>query len=83
VRPGLTAFDFTADGFLTHMVRTLMGTLLAVGRRKLEPARVAEILEARDRRLAGPTAPAKGLCLERVVYDARSGGASGDALALW
>jgi tRNA pseudouridine38-40 synthase len=83
LRPGLFAFIFTADGFLTHMVRNLVGTLLAVGRRTMEPQHITEILATGDRRRAGPTVPAHGLCLERVVYDASCGGASGDAEALW
>lgn len=62
-------FTFAADGFLTHMVRNLVGTLLEVARGKLAPARIDAILAARDRKEAGPTAPARGLCLERVVYD--------------
>jgi len=83
LRPGLSAFVFTADGFLTHMVRNLVGTLLAVGRNTMGPERVTEILASGDRRRAGPTVPAHGLSLERVVYDASWGGASGDAEALW
>jgi tRNA pseudouridine38-40 synthase len=58
-----------ADGFLRHMVRTLVGTLIAVGRGLLEPASIEAILAARDRRAAGPVAPARGLVLERVSYD--------------
>ena len=50
-------------------VRTMVGTLLEVGRGKLQPARVSEILDSGDRRLAGPTAPARGLCLMQVFYD--------------
>jgi len=83
VRPGLTAFVFTADGFLTHMVRNLVGTLLEVGRGKMPPSRVREIVASRDRRLAGPTAPARGLCLMRVVYDDAFGGPSGETEPLW
>ena len=83
VRPGLQAFVFTADGFLTHMVRNLVGTLLEVGRHRIEPERVTEVLATRDRKRAGPTAPAKGLCLLRIVYDEVLGGASGDADTLW
>ena len=79
LRPGLQAFIFTADGFLTHMVRNLVGTLLEVGRGKMAPERIEEVLVTRDRKRAGPTAPAKGLCLTRVVYDEALGGASGDA----
>jgi tRNA pseudouridine38-40 synthase len=81
--PDLQAFVFCADGFLTHMVRNLVGTLLEVGRGKLDPARVAEVLATGERRRAGPTAPAKGLCLERVVFDEASGGPSGDEEPLW
>jgi tRNA pseudouridine38-40 synthase len=83
LRPGLLAFVFTADGFLTHMVRNLVGTLLSVGRGTIGPERVTEVLGTGDRRRAGPTAPANGLCLERVVYDESLGGASGDLLSSW
>jgi tRNA pseudouridine38-40 synthase len=81
LRPGLEAFVFTADGFLTHMVRNLVGTLLEVGRLRMGPERIEEVLLTRDRKRAGPTAPARGLCLTRVEYDAAVGGASGDAAA--
>lgn len=57
-----------ANGFLRHMVRNIAGTLVEAGRRRINPDKVMEILQARDRRLAGPTAPAKGLFLERVYY---------------
>lgn len=67
-RRGVGVFTFTADGFLTHMVRNLVGTLLDVARGRIVPARIAEILLAQDRRLAGATAPAHGLVLERVRY---------------
>lgn len=83
LRPGLQALVFVADGFLTHMVRNFVGTLIEIGRGKFRPERVAEVLAARDRKLAGPTAPAKGLCLERVVYDDAEGGASGEPEPLW
>jgi tRNA pseudouridine38-40 synthase len=83
ITQGLCAFVFTADGFLTHMVRNLVGTLLEIGRHTMGPERITEILASRDRRRAGPTVPAHGLSLERVVYDAASGGASGDAESLW
>jgi len=83
LRPGLLAFVFTADGFLTHMVRNLVGTLLAVGGGTFGPERITEVLASCDRRRAGPTAPSHGLCLERVVYDESSGGASGDVVSSW
>jgi tRNA pseudouridine38-40 synthase len=57
-----------ADAFLRHMVRNMVGTLVEAGRGKLSPERMRVILESRDRRLAGPTAPAKGLFLEKVRY---------------
>ena len=57
-----------AKGFLRHMVRNIVGTLVEVGRGRISPDRLKEILEARDRKLAGQTAPARGLFLERIVY---------------
>lgn len=62
-------FVFTGDGFLRHMVRNLVGTLLEVAQGKYGPDEFRRILESRDRRRAGPTAPARGLCLQRVHYD--------------
>jgi len=56
------------DGFLKHMVRNLAGTLLEMGRGRLQSPQMAAILAARDRRQAGPTAPARGLCLMGVAY---------------
>jgi len=56
------------DGFLKHMVRNLAGTLLEMGRGRLQSSQMAAILAARDRRAAGPTAPAQGLCLMGVAY---------------
>jgi tRNA pseudouridine38-40 synthase len=60
--------EIAGDGFLYNMVRIIAGTLIEVGRGKIEPRRVEEILAARDRNAAGPTAPAQGLCLEWVRY---------------
>jgi len=57
-----------ADGFLYQMVRIIVGTLVEVGRDRMAPETVAQILEARDRTKAGPTAPPQGLCLARVAY---------------
>ncbi|MBF0338816.1 MAG: tRNA pseudouridine(38-40) synthase TruA [Nitrospirae bacterium] len=57
-----------ADGFLRHMVRNIVGTLVAVGRGRLNHEGVRDILEAKDRRRAGENAPARGLFLERVFY---------------
>jgi len=61
-------FDVIADAFLRHMVRSLVGTLLLVGRGRLTPEEVSRILERRDRRWAGPTVPAAGLTLMQIAY---------------
>ena len=61
---------FWARSFLHHQVRNIVGTLKAVGERKAPLGWVREVLEARDRSAAGPTAPAAGLFLERVEYPA-------------
>ena len=61
-------FVFRADGFLTYMVRNMVGTLLEIARGKRAPETIPEILETRDRRLAAATAPARGLCLWDVEY---------------
>jgi len=65
---GIGIFTFAADGFLNHMVRTLVGTLLEIARGRFLPEMVDEILATKDRRRAGPTAPAAGLCLVQVLY---------------
>lgn len=57
-----------ANGFLRHMVRNIIGTLVEIGRKKRRPDTVKEILESRDRRNAGQTAPARGLFLEKILY---------------
>ena len=65
---GFIYIDVEADGFLYNMVRNIVGTLVEAGRGKLEKGGLKRILKAKDRRAAGPTAPAKGLCLVRVRY---------------
>jgi len=65
---GIVHISLEADGFLRYMVRTIVGTLVDVGRGKLPPEEVAAILEAKDRRRAGLTAPAHGLFLKDVKY---------------
>lgn len=67
VRGGLRVFA-TANGFLQHMVRTLVGGLVRVGSGRDEPERMAEILRACDRKEAPPALPAHGLFLWRVDY---------------
>lgn len=61
-------FEIEADRFLHNMVRIIVGTSVDIGRGKNPPAEMADILAARDRRIAGRTAPARGLCLLRVEY---------------
>ena len=58
----------TGDGFLRHMVRNIIGTILDVGRGRLVESDISTILAARDRSAAGPTAPAAGLMLKEVHY---------------
>jgi tRNA pseudouridine38-40 synthase len=60
--------EVEADAFLRNMVRNIVGTLMEAGRGKFKPADVRSALLARDRKVAGPTAPAKGLCLVAVNY---------------
>ena len=58
----------TADGFLYNMVRIIVGTLVEVGKGKIKPKDIDNIIKSKDRTKAGPCAPAKGLCLEKVYY---------------
>jgi tRNA pseudouridine38-40 synthase len=70
----LVTFEIEADGFLYNMVRTIVGTLVQVGRGARSETWPAEVLAARDRRLAGMTAPPQGLFLVEVEYgDATEG----------
>lgn len=64
----LLTFTFVGNGFLHHMIRILMGTLLEVGMGKRTPGSMTEILEALNRENAGPLVPAKGLMLMKVFY---------------
>jgi tRNA pseudouridine38-40 synthase len=57
-----------ANGFLRHMVRNIAGTLIEIARGRISADRMSEILKSHDRRLAGPTAPANGLFLEKITY---------------
>jgi tRNA pseudouridine38-40 synthase len=61
-------YQIEGDGFLHHMVRNIVGTLLEIGVGKRAPDDVRKILDSKDRRLAGPTAPARGLYLMRIWY---------------
>lgn len=66
---GRVLFFVTGDGFLRHMVRNIVGTLAHVGQGKRTIADFERVLAARDRKVAGPTAPACGLFLQQVHYD--------------
>jgi tRNA pseudouridine38-40 synthase len=61
-------FEIEATAFLKNMVRIVVGTLVDVGRRRLEPGAIARMLETGDRTAGGITAPARGLTLLRVIY---------------
>ena len=84
-RPGepaeLLEVSVSANAFLPHMMRNLVGTLLQVGSGKVNEAGFAAILAARDRSAAGPTAPARGLCLTEVVYEPSALGGLSPGLA--
>lgn len=66
--PALIEYDVTGTGFLRHMVRNIVGSLVEVGRGRMPPAWIGEVLAARDRTRAGRTAPAAGLFLVGVNY---------------
>jgi tRNA pseudouridine38-40 synthase len=74
LRTSMLVYRVRGDGFLRHMVRNIVGTLIEVGRGKLQPNEITRILATRDRSLAGPTAPAQGLCLVNVEYNRESQG---------
>ncbi|NLY44794.1 MAG: tRNA pseudouridine(38-40) synthase TruA [Tissierella sp.] len=60
--------DYEGDGFLHNMIRIITGTLIRVGKKELSPKDIKNILEAKDRSIAGPMIEAKGLCLLEVRY---------------
>lgn len=64
----IVTIDVVGDGFLRYMVRTIVGTLVEVGLGRREATEMPDVLLAKSRDLAGPTAPALGLCLVSVVY---------------
>ncbi len=65
----LLAYEICGDGFLRHMVRAIVGTLVEVGRGRRDPETIAALLHDGQRAEAGRTAPAQGLFLVRVDYD--------------
>jgi len=66
--PRETVVWIQADGFLKQMARNIVSALVQVGRKKLSQADLESIIQGRDRALAPATAPARGLCLEHVIY---------------
>lgn len=66
--PPWITLDIAADGFLYHMVRNIVGTLVEIGRGRWQPEDMDAILHAHDRRAAGPLAPPAGLCLMEIFY---------------
>lgn len=66
---GEIIISVSADGFLYNMVRIIVGTLLDVGRGKISPEKVLQIIESKNRENAGFTAPPQGLYLNRVFYE--------------
>ena len=64
----LLLIDITGNGFMRYMVRNIVGTLIAVGEGKIEPSKIKEILDKKDRIYAKKTAPACGLYLKEVKY---------------
>lgn len=62
-------FYITGDGFLYNMVRIMIGTLIEIGIGKTKPEYIEYILASKDRTKAGKSAPASGLCLEKVYYN--------------
>jgi tRNA pseudouridine38-40 synthase len=65
----LIQYEITGDGFLRHMVRAIVGTLVEIGRGSRPVTFMQEVIESRNRAMAGPTAPAEGLFLVSVAYD--------------
>lgn len=65
---GMIKIYYEADGFLQHMVRIITGTLLEVGLNLRSPEDLSSILQGHTRSMAGPIAPAHGLCMEKVYY---------------
>jgi tRNA pseudouridine38-40 synthase len=67
-RDGLIRFEIEANGFLKQMVRSIVGTLVEIGKGRMKAENLRKILNSKDRKEAGPTAPAQGLFLKEVKY---------------
>ncbi len=70
-RNGIVAITMEANAFLYHMARIIVGTLVEIGFGRMKPEEMKAILEARNRTMAGKTAPPHGLCLMQVKYGRR------------
>ena len=70
----ILCLDIDGNGFLKYMVRNIVGTLVHIGKGRLPPRAIKEILSSQNRRNAGPTAPAKGLYLWKIQWKAEEGG---------
>jgi len=68
VRGDFIKIRIEANAFLRYMARNIVGTLVEVGRGNLSPEMLSRIIKCRDRTVAGPTAPAQGLFLEKITY---------------
>jgi len=66
--PRYLRYQVTGSGFLRHMVRNIVGTLVDIGKHRWPPEEIAAIVASRSRQRAGPTAPAQGLVLVKVLY---------------
>ena len=75
----LLVYEVTGDGFLRHMVRNIVGTLVEIGVGRRPASSIEQILSSGDRRMAGATAPACGLCLVRVEYGEHASGLASPA----
>ncbi len=71
--PEETIWSFSADGFLKQMVRNIMGCLVTIGKDRLSIEQMLQLLTNRHRKQAPATAPAQGLCLEKIVYPQQAG----------
>jgi tRNA pseudouridine38-40 synthase len=67
-RDGLICFEIEANGFLKQMVRSIIGTLVEIGKGRMNGVEFRKIMDSKDRKKAGPTAPAQGLFLKEVKY---------------
>ena len=65
---GLLKFKLKGEAFVYHMVRNIVGTLVEIGKHKISPPAIKQILLSKERKLAGPTAPAYGLYLNKIIF---------------